>query len=637
MVEITAPRLTHGNIPMKQTLTSVLLAMQQADIPGATSIAPFITGRDQIRRTVESMLACLTASGVQGLPTKLGTRSSIRDAVGLLYNAVVDLPWYLLGRLEGFGPALWLDFGNNRYAVNGVSRNFSDLFTISRNSIGTYIDIAGNIQTAAAHVARFTHDPVTHAPLGLMIEPQRRNDFLNSATGVTQNITTAATTYTLSFYGTGTITLSGTATGSLTGSGAYPSRSVLTFTATAGTLTLTVSGSCTMVQCEAGVDATSYIPTTGAAVTRLTDNIINNNSNVVPFSSWYNPLGGTLSAKYVPRSKTTTTSRSVLVLSDGTTQNRLVLHPFATPNVTGGGVNIFSGNVSQYAGVDVGTETLNVDNAQALTFAASNFQHCVNGSLAAEYTYAAALPVSPTTLHLGVSTAGNSEVLNGTLKEIRYYTNRVSKPNLIRLCSSSEIGNGFGDSITVGYNASTVAAKWLNIVAAALGVKPVNKGISSTTLQNTPYTTTGLPGVSNGRDRYLADLTGANKAEWAFILYGVNDIRLSNTSEPSLTVALYQNDLKEIVLGLIAEGYSPSKIIVGSPAYFINGDDPVRHAAIAAAARQVAVETRVKYAGVYEYMSANGGASLVSGDQLHPNDAGHAAIAVAMLAADYVS
>jgi endoglucanase len=42
----------------------------------------------------------------------------------------------------------------------------------------TYFDASGNLQTAAANVARFDYDPVTHAPLGMLLEESRQNKVL---------------------------------------------------------------------------------------------------------------------------------------------------------------------------------------------------------------------------------------------------------------------------------------------------------------------------------------------------------------------------------------------------------------------------------------------------------------------------
>jgi hypothetical protein len=97
------------------------------------------------------------------------------------------------------------------------------------------------------------------------------NLVLNSATLVTQNITVTANQYTLSMTGTGTITLSGTSSGTLVGSGVNTTVT-RTFIPTAGTLTLTPSGSCTTVQLELGGVASAYTATTGSAIT-TTNNI----------------------------------------------------------------------------------------------------------------------------------------------------------------------------------------------------------------------------------------------------------------------------------------------------------------------------------------------------------------------------
>jgi hypothetical protein len=90
------------------------------------------------------------------------------------------------------------------------------------------------------------------------------NRLLNSATLSTQNVTTVAAPYTLSFTGTGSIQLSGTNTTLLSGTGASD-RVSATFTPTAGTLTLTVTGSVTSAQLELGSTASTYAPTTSAA------------------------------------------------------------------------------------------------------------------------------------------------------------------------------------------------------------------------------------------------------------------------------------------------------------------------------------------------------------------------------------
>lgn len=97
------------------------------------------------------------------------------------------------------------------------------------------------------------------------------NLLLNSATLSTQNVTTVAAPYTLSFTGTGSVKLSGTNTTLLSGTGAN-NRVSATFTPTAGTLTLTVTGSVTNAQLQVGTSPTTYIQTTTAPASSSTGN-----------------------------------------------------------------------------------------------------------------------------------------------------------------------------------------------------------------------------------------------------------------------------------------------------------------------------------------------------------------------------
>lgn len=149
--------------------------------------------------------------------------------------------------------------------------------SFARDTTGTYFDAARALQTAAINIPRLNYNRVTGIFEGLLIEPASTNLLLNSATLSTQNVTVTAVTHTISFYGTGSITLSGTATATVAGNANVYVRNTLVFTPSAGTLTVTVSGSVTLAQLEARVTATSYIPTTGTSAARAADVITGTN------------------------------------------------------------------------------------------------------------------------------------------------------------------------------------------------------------------------------------------------------------------------------------------------------------------------------------------------------------------------
>ncbi len=287
-------------------------------------------------------------------------------------------------------------------------------------SLDPYVLNAAAAPTAAAfYGARFDYDPVTLAPKGLLIEEQRSNLLLNSAIAgtnlATQNVTVTAVAHTLSFYGTGNIVLSGTASATLTGTGAYPTRSTLTFTPTAGTLTLTVTGTVQYAQLEIGSFATSFIPTGASQVTRAADIATIQGSN---FYSWYNQNEGSFFASmdYM----TASNGAWVLVAHSGsaaTTNDYFAFFKSSGTShrqtITASG--IFQGNLDfvgalantyyKYAGCyKVNDAAFTVDGANVLT------DNTVN------------LPM-PSTLQIGNLF---NQYQNGHIKQISYYPQRLS-------------------------------------------------------------------------------------------------------------------------------------------------------------------------------------------------------------------
>ncbi len=202
----------------------------------------------------------------------------------------ISVPWFTPWNapISGTIPGLVLDFSDNSYGVGGAVGSLSSTITISRASDGTRTDDTGAIEVVGPNIGRIDHDPLTLARIGLLLETARTNIFLQSSSPANQTITVAAVPHVLSFYGTGTITLSGAHVATLVGSGAYPTKSQISFTPTAGSLVVTISGNVISPQLEEGGIVSTYIPTAANAQLRADD------IATVPLSPWFNPSEGTL-------------------------------------------------------------------------------------------------------------------------------------------------------------------------------------------------------------------------------------------------------------------------------------------------------------------------------------------------------
>lgn len=206
---------------------------------------------------------------------------------------------------------------------------------------------------------------------------------------------------------------------------------------------------------------------------------------------------------------------------------------------------------------------------------------------------------------------------------------------------------GFGSSTLVGTGASSPSASAMRLVAAALGASTVrNAAISGTVLQNSPDSS-GSPRANNGRDRFASALLGANKSDRVFILYGANDLRYT-AAPATMNVSNFSNDLKEVMNGLLEGGYTRNQIVLASPNWYpdeayavgsegFTGSNRTIHEQYVAACADISEEYGVAYADVYGQMRDGGGASLSSGDGIHPNDAGHSVIASAFLSAEQLN
>jgi hypothetical protein len=313
----------------------------------------------------------------------------------------------LRARTPGELPAMALDF---------LTGGLDSRVTYSGAANGTRINEAGIIVPATT--PRFDYNPVTLAARGLWVEETRTNLVLNSATLVTQSVEVTAVAHVLTFYGTGTVTLTGVSTaGPAIGSGAYPAKTTLSFAPTAGTLTLTVAGSVTFAQLEAGAFATSYIPTTVAPVTRTADSAVMTGTN---FSDWFNASAGTFVTEVEPED--TAGFRGMVSANDTTSDNCIQAYINASNSAV---LEVVAGAATQAAPATAlsigGLERL------AIAYATNDFALCANGGAVA----ADAAGTVPTVTQLNIGTVnGTSFPFNGHIRSLSYFRTRLPNATL---------------------------------------------------------------------------------------------------------------------------------------------------------------------------------------------------------------
>ncbi|MDD4615846.1 MAG: hypothetical protein PHW76_01840 [Alphaproteobacteria bacterium] len=277
--------------------------------------------------------------------------------------------------------------------------------------------------TAPFYGPRLDYDPATLQPRGLLIEESRTNILLNSSSLATQSVTVSAIPYTLSFYGTGSVTLSETSTGIINSSGAFPTRTTYTFTPSAGTLTLTVSGSVQYAQLEAGNFATSYIPTYASTAARAVENLYTTN---LP---WFNPLEGTFVSSVTQRgspSGSIPASRTVC-FSDGTSNNSIE-HAFLPSGAHSAA--IAAGGTISLSSSSIAAPVLGPTVKQGTAYKTGQNKTAMNGILdGGGYLSSSSIPSGINRLNLANSADGLSP-LSGWIKSFKYWNRAFSAAEL---------------------------------------------------------------------------------------------------------------------------------------------------------------------------------------------------------------
>ena len=319
-------------------------------------------------------------------------------------------PSFALTATERVLPSMALDFTT-------ASLDSRVTFTRTGNT-ATVTNSSGVITAINADLPRFDYNPTTLICNGLLIEESRTNLLLNSLLNgtnlSTQLVTTTAVAHTLSFYGTGTIVLTGTSSATVVGTGAYPNRQTLTFTPTAGVLTLTVTGTVQYAQLEIGSFATSFIPTDATAVTRNADVATMTGTN---FSDWYNASEGTFVYQGYASPQT---PACYMVVNNGATANS-----FFFDNDAGNIRNVVFSGGGVSAVLSTGAiGTVNLPVKLVGTYKVNDFAAVKNnGTLAQDL--AGAVPVAPTNIIIGSLGTIAAAAVNNSVAKLFFYPQRL--------------------------------------------------------------------------------------------------------------------------------------------------------------------------------------------------------------------
>lgn len=366
----------------------------------ATSSATTATTK-AAEASASAAAAAASAASISGGPV-----TSVDGKTGVVYTDPIAV--------TGVLPTLDLDFT----ASNGAP--FDDCF--SRPSVGGYRMNSRGVLVSTAAVEPVIDFASDGTPQGTGFWGAYTQLLLNSTTLSTQSVATSATTYTLSFWGTGTVTLSGSATGTLAGTGAN-NRVSMTFAASAGTLTLTVAGSVTMASLTATGFAVPYVDAAGSAVARSADALTIVGTD---FTEFFNPTEGTIYFDgYLDAADAT--GRMMLQFDDGSNTNRIyVLRNTASKAEIG----VVTGGVAQATLVSVADWTAGI-NKLAASVTANSFLLSFGGATAVVDT-SGTMPISLSTLRIGASVGGATPA-NSHIRRIAYLPKALSATQIQRM------------------------------------------------------------------------------------------------------------------------------------------------------------------------------------------------------------
>ena len=296
---------------------------------------------------------------------------------------------------------------------------------------------AGSLIPVTAGVLRDYFDPVTGEYRGKLIEEARTRINTRSANvTIAESVTVTAQAYTLSFYGTGSIVLSGAYSSTVAGSGAFPTRRTFTFTPSAGTLTMTPSGTVQYLQVEAGTFATSVILGEGSPQTRNADSCVVDTA-VLQDQGGGGLFSGAAATLYVDfmfsALRTDTASQPAISLDDGTAANRAAVARTATLGIYH---TVKSGNtVIGAAQTMTASPTIGTRYRTALAYDVTGRSGCVNGGAIVADSASVSIAFN-TYIYLNIGSMATPLYLNGTIRHIALFNRRLSDADIQALTAS---------------------------------------------------------------------------------------------------------------------------------------------------------------------------------------------------------
>jgi hypothetical protein len=174
-------------------------------------------------------------------------------------------------------------------------------------------------------------------------------------------------------------------------------------------------------QCEAGAFPTSYIPTTGAPVTRAAEQA------TMPIAAWFNlPAGSLVGEANIPQACPNGTLQTIAHFDDGSVSNRIRIWNQSNSTAYFGGVTV--GGAAE-VGVSSGNVTPGTSARIGLTYGTGNVVMSRNGSVPV-VSAAVGVPVAITSLRIGGTNGPPYWWVNGYIRRVRYWPRALSNTEL---------------------------------------------------------------------------------------------------------------------------------------------------------------------------------------------------------------